>query len=124
MQDVKIIDIDNEQWNIKDQEGRNRIANLEESKDITNSVNVLIGEASVIRNGKIIQVSGIIEDGNNGIVSVINNLPKAKLNNRIYYGIIVYWNGEVSFARYENQEIIVNANVKYGGAYTVTYIAE
>lgn len=31
MQDVKIIDIDNIQWNIKDQEARNRIAALEES---------------------------------------------------------------------------------------------
>lgn len=30
MQDVKIIDIDNVQWNIKDQEARNKIANLEE----------------------------------------------------------------------------------------------
>lgn len=29
MADVKIIDIDNEQWNIKDQEARNRITNLE-----------------------------------------------------------------------------------------------
>ena len=29
MQDVKIIDIDNEQWNMKDQEARNKIANLE-----------------------------------------------------------------------------------------------
>ena len=29
MQDVKIIDIDNVQWNIKDQEARNRITNLE-----------------------------------------------------------------------------------------------
>ena len=124
MKDVKIVDIDNEQWNIKDQEARDRIANLEESKDITNSVNVLIGEASVIRNGKIIQVSGIIGSGNDGIISVINNLPKAKLNNKIYYGVIVYWNGVMSFARYENQEIIVNANVEYGGAYTVTYIAE
>ena len=30
MADVKIIDIDNEQWNMKDQEARNRIAALEE----------------------------------------------------------------------------------------------
>ena len=29
MADVKIIDIDNVQWNIKDQEARNRIANIE-----------------------------------------------------------------------------------------------
>lgn len=31
MADVKIVDIDNEQWNMKDQEARNRIANLETS---------------------------------------------------------------------------------------------
>ena len=30
MQEVKIIDIDNVQWNIKDQEARNKIAELEE----------------------------------------------------------------------------------------------
>lgn len=29
MQDVKIVDIDNVQWNIKDQEARNKIAKLE-----------------------------------------------------------------------------------------------
>lgn len=29
MQDVKIIDIDNVQWNMKDQEARNKTANLE-----------------------------------------------------------------------------------------------
>ena len=29
MQDVRIVDIDNVQWNIKDQEARNRITNLE-----------------------------------------------------------------------------------------------
>ena len=32
MQEVKIIDIDNVQWNIKDQEARNRIAALEEKQ--------------------------------------------------------------------------------------------
>ena len=124
MQDVKIIDIDNEQWNIKDQEARNKIANLEESKDITNSVNVLIGKASVIRSGKVIQISGTIENGREGNVIAISNLPKAKINNKVYYGIIVYSNGVTSYARYENQGIIVNANMVYGGAYTVTYIAE
>ena len=31
MADVKIIDIDNEQWNIKDQDARTRITNLEEN---------------------------------------------------------------------------------------------
>ena len=31
MQDVKIVDIDNVQWNMKDQEARNKITTLEES---------------------------------------------------------------------------------------------
>ena len=124
MQEVKIIDIDNVQWNMKDQEARNKITNLEESKDITNSVNVLIGKASVIRSGKVIQISGTIENGREGNIVVISNLPKAKINDKVYYGVIVYSNGVVSFARYENQNIIVSANMVYGGAYTVTYIAE
>ena len=34
MQDVKIIDIDNEQWNMKDQEARNRISALEEKTTV------------------------------------------------------------------------------------------
>lgn len=39
MADVKIIDIDNEQWNMKDQEARNRTANLEKlfvAEDLAN----------------------------------------------------------------------------------------
>lgn len=38
MADVKIIDIDNEQWNMKDQEARNRIANLETKTTVTEEV--------------------------------------------------------------------------------------
>ena len=34
MADVKIVDIDNVQWNIKDQEARNRIAELEEKTNV------------------------------------------------------------------------------------------
>lgn len=34
MADVKIVDIDNEQWNIKDQEARTRIATLEEKTTV------------------------------------------------------------------------------------------
>lgn len=34
MADVKIVDIDNEQWNMKDQEARSKIANLEELGNI------------------------------------------------------------------------------------------
>lgn len=41
MQDVKIVDIDNVQWNMKDQEARNKIAALEEKTTvkITNKSN-------------------------------------------------------------------------------------
>ena len=34
MQEVKIIDIDNVQWNMKDQEARNKIANLEAANEV------------------------------------------------------------------------------------------
>lgn len=45
MQDVKIIDIDNVQWNIKDQEARNQIAKLEEKKHI--KITQLINEVFI-----------------------------------------------------------------------------
>ena len=42
MADVKIIDIDNEQWNMKDQEARNKIAILEEAVSVKDLQNVVI----------------------------------------------------------------------------------
>lgn len=41
MADVKIVDIDNVQWNMKDQEARNRIAELEQKPiiKVTNKIN-------------------------------------------------------------------------------------
>lgn len=42
MADVKIIDIDNEQWNIKDQEARGKIATLEETVSVKDLQNVEI----------------------------------------------------------------------------------
>ena len=42
MTDVKIIDIDNEQWNIKDQEARNRITILEEAVSVKDLQDVAI----------------------------------------------------------------------------------
>ena len=44
MQDVKIIDIDNEQWNMKDQEARNK--NAEQDTTLAN----LVTEISTIKN--------------------------------------------------------------------------
>lgn len=53
MADVKIVDIDNEQWNMKDQEARNKIAILEEAvsvKDLQDAViNMKSGYTSSIK---------------------------------------------------------------------------
>lgn len=38
MADVKIVDIDNVQWNMKDQEARNKIANLETKTTISEKI--------------------------------------------------------------------------------------
>lgn len=45
MADVKIVDIDTSQWNIKDQEARNRIATLEEKTTV--KVTVKINEINI-----------------------------------------------------------------------------
>ena len=42
MQDVKIVDIDNVQWNMKDQEARNKIAILEEAVSVKDLQDVVI----------------------------------------------------------------------------------
>lgn len=55
MADVKIIDIDNEQWNMKDQEARNKIVNLENNLP-TKLENIFMG--NYIRNGFVIPDDG------------------------------------------------------------------
>ena len=47
MADVKIIDIDNVQWNMKDQEARNRIVTLETKTTITEEVLEQNGESFI-----------------------------------------------------------------------------
>lgn len=49
MQDVKIIDIDNVQWNIKDQEARNKIAALEAANEVK-QLNVIKQNVTIIGN--------------------------------------------------------------------------
>ena len=55
MADVKIIDIDNEQWNMKDQEARNRTANLENNLP-TKLENIFMGDYD--KNGFVIPDDG------------------------------------------------------------------
>ena len=59
MADVKIVDIDNEQWNMKDQEARNRIANLESV--LQTKANEIKAEIIGTRTIDIIQTSGFFD---------------------------------------------------------------
>lgn len=54
MADVKIVDIDNVQWNIKDQEARNKIATLEEKTTV--KVTKKIDETDIKMN--LIEING------------------------------------------------------------------
>ena len=107
MQDVKIIDIDNEQWNMKDQEARNRIANLEslvnklrEEAEVIELDNIVFNPAvafsgTVIKKGKLVIISGsiILRDYKSG--SLISNLPINKsINNKDTVVVWTNYNGE------------------------------
>ena len=46
MADVKIVDIDSEQWNMKDQNARDRLTILEEKQNATNGENINVSLAS------------------------------------------------------------------------------
>lgn len=91
MQDVKIIDIDNVQWNIKDQEARNKIIELETKTTIkiTNKINEenLVMNLVEINGEKFLQlhfdglywsgeIAGIVASFNNdfGLVKVVRCL--------------------------------------------------
>ena len=95
MADVKIIDIDNVQWNIKDQEARNKITELETlvnklkaDTEVTELSDIVLGSGvqflgTVIKVGKQVTVSGtvsVIQGFNTYIISKlpINNSAKNK----------------------------------------------
>ena len=107
MQDVKIIDIDNEQWNMKDQEARNKIANLEslvnklkEEVEVIELDNIVFNPAvafsgTVIKKGKLVIISGsiVLRDYESG--SLISNLPINKsINNKDTVVVWTNYNGE------------------------------
>lgn len=77
MQDVKIIDIDNVQWNIKDQEARNQIAALEESltiKDI-GEIGITLKEGYTATEANILSISkyGKLNIGGLSITNLAGN---------------------------------------------------
>ena len=87
MADVKTVDIDGSQWNIKDQEARNKITELETlvnklkaDTEVTELNNIVLGAGvrfigTVIKVGKQVTVSGSIhvQEGFNSYI--IENLP-------------------------------------------------
>lgn len=87
MADVKIVDIDGSQWAMKDQEARNKIAELETlvnklktDTEVTELNNFVLGEGvqfagTVIKVGKQVTVSGTINVRQNYNPYIISNLP-------------------------------------------------
>lgn len=95
MADVKIVDIDNVQWNIKDQEARNRIATLEESLipqslediDIDLNVDFTASKAKLLEHYKVGKIhfakldlrdisGGVIGTSETNSIGTINIYPK------------------------------------------------
>lgn len=97
---------------------------LQKIEDITSQVNILYGTATVLKYGKIIQITGSLPSGTAGNTITITNIPKAKQSNFSIYGVCIYGNGTTTYARYESQRIVVLRNASQTGTYTVTYIAE
>lgn len=133
MQDVKIIDIDNVQWNMKDQEARNKIAVLEtltqEELDIDNA-NVSCRK----RNGVVtlMIVNKIVINANSNVV-LINNLPKKYCPVTSSFRVPFIHNatdsycGQVIMRNNGTMEIFNSSNrtVEIGGSIiSMTYIAQ
>lgn len=87
MADVKIVDIDGSQWNMKDQEARNKVTELETlvnklkaDTEVTELNNIVLGEGvqfigTVIKVGKQVTVSGTIKVSQGYNSNIISNLP-------------------------------------------------
>lgn len=92
MADVKIIDIDGEQWNIKDQEARTKIATLEEKTTVEKTVLYNTNELNVtvlkINEEKFLQVhfNGLSWNGEIGAALV--TLPESIGNTVVLRGVV------------------------------------
>ena len=127
MADVKIVDIDNVQWNMKDQETRNKTAILEE--EITKLKTVekwqytiphYGGSIVARRQGNVVSVVGTDIGLANPIPSTVGNIDFAILPERFrpkensffmmriagsyvtQYGGIIFQNGAINFYTYTN----------------------
>lgn len=107
MADVKTVDIDNVQWNMKDQEARNKVAALEELVNklkeeavVIELDNIVFNPAAafsgtVIKKGKLVIISGSIVLRNYKSGSLISNLPINKsISNKDTVIVWTNYNGE------------------------------
>ena len=127
MQDVKIVDIDNVQWNMKDQEARNKIANLETEIPKLKTVEKWQytipnygGSIVARRQGNVVSVVGTNIGVANTIPSTVGNIDFAILPERFrpkencffmmriagsyitQYGGTIFTNGTINFYTYTN----------------------
>ena len=138
MEDVKIIDIDNVQWNMKDQEARNKIANLENlfiAEDLPNVVIELntgytamdIQGYAHYKIGKIHFVTFLIRElagnaigtGNTAIIATTNLRPKKETSfimndykNKAMLRCYVNTDGTLAVA--ESMGSVSGSNTSYG----------
>ena len=140
MQEVKIIDIDNVQWNIKDQEARNRIANLETEipklKTVEKWQYTIPNYGGTIiarRQGNVVSVVGVNIGVENAILSTVGDIDFAILPERFrpkedcffmmrtagsyvtQYGGIVFTNGRINFYTYTSVTL---------GCFSLSYIVD
>lgn len=91
MADVKIVDIDNEQWNMKDQEARNRIAEIEQllKTETVNDIPINLNSGnsanearitSIQKYGKIYIGLLIIENLNANNIGTLNRVNVGTVN--------------------------------------------
>ena len=138
MADVKIVDIDNEQWNMKDQEARNRIANLEKlfvTEDLPDvEINLKEGYTAMevkgyahYKIGKIHFVTFLIRElagkeigtGNTSYVAITNLRPKKETSfimndykNKAMLRCYVNTDGTLAVA--ESMGSVSGSNTSYG----------
>ena len=133
MADVKIVDIDNVQWNIKDQEARNKIAVLETlTKEDLNFDNASI--TCIKRNGvaTLMIVNKIVINPHSNII-LTNNLPKKycpvvpSFRTSFIHNASDAYCGQVIIRSNGSMEIYNSSDqsVELGGSITnVTYVAQ
>lgn len=133
MADVKIVDIDGSQWNMKDQVARDRIAELETlvnklkaDTEVTELNNIVLGSGvrfigTIIKVGKQVTVSGSlhVEEGFDSYV--ITNLPINKsTSNKDSVITWTYYNGQnlgVSIASFDKGATAVSIPIGKPSSY-------